>query len=541
MNYYVLDNENNAYFNEDFDIFPTCKYDASSFEGQPCGLAVNVDVDKKRMQVLDSESNTMIVASTGACKTRRCVFPYILSCIHSGRSMIIHDPKGELYKFSGPTLDKKGYKKIVLNLRDLKKGERYNIFQDPAKEYQQGNKDRGIEMLKANINTIMAKYHSPEDPFWEFSAGTYLLFLALLACNIYSYEDVTIENIFKLHVEGNEKYGGGTRFSRFFDNHKDSMLYRLGSLTLEAPNDTKRSIYSILVQALSDFVLNDALCDMTYNSTFDIREIIDNKVAVFIITRDEASVHNALVTSMIDQFYTILIDEAHEKYNGCLPGRIEFILDEFANMGKVKIENMISAARSRNIRFLFCIQSVEQLSLVYGKEIAKVILDNCDNTIYLHSSNMETLNIISNRIGDKTVNDIIKGPLVSTNKLQYLKKGEAIMLLNRVRPFFVQLPDASMYDVEFYDSIELEQRAPQKRKSTNFAEVLERGWDRVFESPVKEDDKANEQVQDSEKTSSNKSEDSDKSNTSQDALKDSRGIFGNVNKAVQEDIRWREE
>lgn len=527
MNYYVLDNENNAFFNEDYSGFSNCSYGGASVDGQPCGLTVSVDIENKFLQVVDTESNTLVEASTGACKTRRCVFPYMLSCIHSGHSMIVHDPKGELLKFSKPTLDKKDYKIIVLNFRDLMKGDRYNIFQEPAREYQYGNRDRGIEMLKAIINTIMTKYHSPEDPFWEFSSGSYFLMLAMLACEIYDYEDVTIENIFKLHIQANEKSGSSTCLNKYFERDQDNMLYRLASLTMEAPNDTKRSIFTVFVQAISDFVLNDALCDMTCKSTFDIKNIIEQKIAVFLITRDEASVHSALVTAMVNQFYTILIDEAHEHYNGRLPIRIEFILDEFANMGNIKIESMISAARSRNLRFLFCIQSVRQLSLIYGEDIAKIILDNCDNTIYLHSSDMETLRLVSDRCGEKYVSDTHKRPLVSVEKLQYLKKGEALMLLNRVRPFFVNLPDASCYGVEFAESIDLELREFQHRESQNFRAVAEKKANDDMLYGVKKETRgrrSSENIKDKDTKDENDSE----PKSMAEKLMDTAGLFKNI-------------
>ena len=472
MSYYMMDNENNAYFNEDLTEFPYISYGNDAQDGQPCGLVVDTDIKNKKIRVENSESNTLIAASTGSGKTRRLITMYLISCILSGHSVIVHDPKGELYKFSEPTLNKRGYKAIVLDFRDTSKGDRYNIFQDPAWEYQFGNKDRAIERFMAIINTIMSKYHSNEDPFWEFSAGSYFLVLVLLACEIYDYKDVTIENIFKLHIQSNESNGyGGPWLNKYFGKDKDNMLYRLASLTMEAPNETKRSIFSVFVQAISEFVLNDALCDMTYNSTFDIKDIIEEKTAVFLITRDETTVHSALVTAMVDQFYATLIDEAHENYNGRLPRRVEFILDEFANMGKVKIEKMVSAARSRNMRFLICIQSVRQLNCVYGSDVAKVILDNCDNTVYLHSSDMDTLKLISERCGEKYISDVYKRPLVSVEKLQYLKKGEALMLLNRVRPFFVTLPDISEYGIVFAESIDLEARERQERQSLDFKMV----------------------------------------------------------------------
>ncbi|MBQ9934381.1 MAG: type IV secretory system conjugative DNA transfer family protein [Lachnospiraceae bacterium] len=533
MNYYVLENSNNAYFQEDLSDFPECSYEAST-EGQPSGVVLAVDLDKKLMKVENSEAHTMIEASTASYKTRGCVFPYLLSCCHSGSSMIVHDCKGELLKFMEPSLTDKGYKKVVINFRDVKEGDRYNIWERPAWEYKYGNKGRAIEMFKSICSSIFSKYHSSEDPFWEFSASTYCLMLVMLCAEIYDdYKDVTFENIFKLHIQSNERNLSSTYIHRYFENDKDSLLYMLGSLTMEAPNDTKRSIFSIFVQGLSDYIMNDELCDMTYNSTFSIEEIIEDKVAVFLVSRDEASVHDELISCMVDQFYSILVDTAHEKYNGVLPRRVEIILDEFANMGKLNnITKMVSAARSRNIRFLFCVQSYKQLSQVYGKDVASIILDNCDNTIYLHSSDIETLKMVSDRCGERIYEDGSKRPLVSIEKLQYLNKGQALFLLNRTRPFFFQLPDASCYGVPFSEKLNLAKRDMQKRKSIDFRKVAEEKWenDKLLQIALREEKKAK---QEKEEEKEHKKKERKANRDKEKAIKDSRGVIKGIDNALK--------
>ena len=71
---------------------------------------------------------------------------------------------------------------------------------------------------------------------------------------------------------------------------------------------------------------------------------------------------------------------------GKLEYRTNFILDEFANMPPLKdVDSMVTAARSRAIRFTFIIQNFAQLNDVYGEEVAQVIKGNCGNLIYLIS------------------------------------------------------------------------------------------------------------------------------------------------------------
>lgn len=77
---------------------------------------------------------------------------------------------------------------------------------------------------------------------------------------------------------------------------------------------------------------------------------------------------------------------------GALPVRTNFLLDEFANMPKLKdMTTMITAARSRHMRFTMIIQNYAQLNQVYGKEEAETIRGNCGNIIYLISAELAAL------------------------------------------------------------------------------------------------------------------------------------------------------
>ena len=135
-------------------------------------------------------------------------------------------------------------------------------------------------------------------------------------------------------------------------------------------------------------------------SDFDMRSIGRNKTAVFLIVQDEKKTLHPLATIFIKQCYETLIDVAQES-GGKLPYRTNFILDEFANMPPLKdVTTMVTAARSRKIRFNFIIQNFSQLNEVYGKEKAETIKGNCGNIIYLISSELAALEEISKMCGE---------------------------------------------------------------------------------------------------------------------------------------------
>ena len=94
---------------------------------------------------------------------------------------------------------------------------------------------------------------------------------------------------------------------------------------------------------------------------------------------------------MMWQSIDILCRRALEKYNGKLPTMVNFIFDEFANIGTIPdIEQTIAVTRSRNIGISIILQSVAQLESRYDKK-AKTIIDCCDTTLFLGGKEKSTL------------------------------------------------------------------------------------------------------------------------------------------------------
>ena len=98
------------------------------------GIEIRCDTDGNVTGALidGGDTNTIIVSSTGAGKTRRILCQYILSCIYALQSFVVHDPKGEIYSFFCKLLKKMGFRTKVINLRDPMKGDRLNFLQEAA-------------------------------------------------------------------------------------------------------------------------------------------------------------------------------------------------------------------------------------------------------------------------------------------------------------------------------------------------------------------------------------------------------------------------
>lgn len=73
------------------------------------GSGLPVYSDGKVIYTDTSDSHSVIFGNTGSKKSRLLAMPIILSLADSGESMIISDPKSELYDRTAGYLNKRGY------------------------------------------------------------------------------------------------------------------------------------------------------------------------------------------------------------------------------------------------------------------------------------------------------------------------------------------------------------------------------------------------------------------------------------------------
>ena len=356
----------------------------------------------KEMWVDNGEYHNLIIGSTGSGKTECVVKPLVNLLSKKGESMVITDPKGEIYQYCGEYLKKQGYNIVILNFRDPEKGNSWNPLALPYMYYKQGNQDKATELLEdVSLNILYDKSEGGDSAFWQKSAADYFSGLTMGLFMDAKEKEVNLNSINFMSTVGEERRGTKTYIQEYFNlKGEASPAYIFASNTINAPNDTKGGILSTFRQKIRLFSTKENLSEMLSYSDFDMRDIGNKKTAVFMIIHDEKKTYHGLMTIFIKQCYETLIDCAQAN-GGKLTYRTNFILDEFANMPPLKdVDSMVTAARSRAIRFSFIIQNFAQLNDVYGEEVAQVIKGNCGNLIYLISTELKALEEISKMCGD---------------------------------------------------------------------------------------------------------------------------------------------
>lgn len=422
-----------------------------------------------------TDSHTLIFGNTGTKKTRNFCIPSVYSIGASGESMIITDPKGEIYKNTSGFLANQGYDIQVLNFRDTEYSIRWNPLEIPYNYYKNGAKDKAIEMITDFAIQLKAPVHSDKDVYWENQAVDMFVGLVLI---VFECEKEASKVNLK-SVQGLRMYldvsGKGSEQEVFWDLYntfpENSVIrYKLGTLySLRNTEKTFSSIVSVFDGMMSMFLFNDRIMSMLSASDIDIRELGDRKTAVYIIIPDEKTTFHFLVSVFVKQCYECLISSAHKNSNGQIKIRMNFVLDEFSNFPKISdMPAMISAARSRNIRFILIVQSKQQLTSMYGGD-AETIKSNCRNWIFLACREIGLLDEISSLCGSVYTSDKGEVPLLNITQLQSLKIGwtdsQALILRTGVRPYITNVKDFSVYPQSGYPFVRYKKK-PMKDVET---------------------------------------------------------------------------
>lgn len=303
------------------------------------------------------------------------------------------DPKGELYDRTAGYLKEQGYEIKVLNLVRPQYSDGYNPLMHVASELD-------VDVI-ANTVVKGQKTESGSDPYWDDMAEMLLKSLIYYLIATRPEEEQNLASCAELVRAANNK-GGSNLLSELMGqlpyDHPARMYYK--SIEI-APEKTYGSILSSLQSKLGKFDSKD-IAELTSTDTIDFEEIGNKKTAVYVISSDTHAAYDFLLTIFFSQMIQQLYDYADQN-GGRLRVPTYFILDEFANIGKIPdFDKKISTSRSRGISFSVILQNVDQLEAVYEKSY-ETIMGNCDTHVFLGSNSYKTVEYFSKALGEKTI------------------------------------------------------------------------------------------------------------------------------------------
>lgn len=456
---FLTDKERDKYF-PGFDFQDAA---ASNKDGVP----VRAVLDKKgHLQVnLMSGAHSLVIGATGSGKTTTFINPMIqvIGATSAGSSMIMTDPKGELFSLHSKYLQERGYDVMVLDLRDTYSSYRWNPLEsiwDMYQDYVEAGKgilvhddspegypelewvgtiypgDRWYEyrgkayadkqklideasVLRQRIYdemyedlndliSVICPIENQKDPVWEKGARSIIMAtcLAMLEDSEIPELGMTKEkfNFFNLNKIIANSEDNFRELKAYFDGRSPlSSAVTLSRQVVSAAESTLSSYMSIAFDKMSMF--NDrGLCGLTSATDIDPAAFAERPTALFMKIPDEKDTRHGLAAVFILCMYKALIKVASAREDLSLPRNVYFILDEFGNMPKIeKFDKMITVGRSRKIWFNMVVQSYSQLNNVYGEQVADIVKSNCGVKMFIGSNDIGTCKEFSELCGNVTV------------------------------------------------------------------------------------------------------------------------------------------
>ena len=436
-------------------------------DGVPIG-AVLSNKDKDMEVGFNSPCHSIIIGSTGSGKTTTFVSPMIqlLGATKAGSSMVITDPKGELFMLHSKFLKERGYDVKVIDLRDTYSSYRWNpldVIWDNFELYKNAHtlaykrvdkiersrlkivdgdkvnlskltewyefegkayvdykrlinavkiyKKKIFDEVYEDLNdlvTVLIPVENEKDPLWEKGARsiTLAVLLAMLEDSLDENNNMTKEkfNFFNLAKILQNSNDDYQALRDYFKGRSSlSRAYSLSKQVCDAAPSTRASYMSIVYDKLMLF--NDiGVCALTSASDFTANALAEHPTALFLKIPDEKDTRHNLAAIFILNIYKTLIKVASNNEGLTLPRNVYFIMDEFGNMPKIsKFDKFITVGRSRKIWFTMIVQSYAQLNNVYGDNVADIIKGNCGIKMFIGSNDMETCKEYSELCGNITV------------------------------------------------------------------------------------------------------------------------------------------
>ena len=478
-------------------------------------IVIGAEKKGKAVEIISTSAlHALIVGTTGSGKTTGFVDQNIaiLGRSKGKPSMIIADPKKELYEKHAKQLESEGYKISTLDLREPYSSARWNPMQVLIRRIRQvrelqfnmkqdGNKylacgevfqSHGdartrVQELKDEIfeNAMDLVYtlcpiQNKDQPTWEEGARNLIFGLVLAFCEDVISGKMDEKQLLLFNVYHNiTKYCSEdtTALKKYLLEGREefSKVRGLVNTVLITSDKTLTSYLSEVnsyIQQLSD----DGILSMTSENDIDIANMDESPNALFVIVPDERFTRHRFVTLFLTQTYKELVEKANTNLRkkdtdtAILKRRAYFILDEFGNLPKMEnIEGMVTVGRSRGIRYLFVLQSFSQLTAKYGKDIGDIIKTNCNVKIFIGSDDPDTRREFSELCGQKKVKNFSVNtsaenpassntgasnqPLITIGMLERLngnEKGDAIVSVRGYEPIWSRFtPSYELKDVYF--------------------------------------------------------------------------------------------
>ncbi|MCL6557279.1 MAG: type IV secretory system conjugative DNA transfer family protein [Firmicutes bacterium] len=337
--------------------------------------------------------NVMAFGGPGSGKTYSEIIPNCLQAVVNQESVIIIDPKSEIARATLAFFQNRGYNVKVFNLVDMLHSDRWNPL------------DEVVSDLDAQVftQTVIANTAVPGikkmggDPFWDRSEQNLLKALTMYVKTERPKEKQTVPEIYSV-LAGGDLNELDIIFKSLPENHPAKAPY----LIFSQADKAKGSIIQGLGTRLQVFQY-EQVRKLTEASDIDLEAPGREKCAYYCVISDTDNAFEFL-SSLFFTFLFIKLTKLGDRSGGRCPVGINFLLDEFCNIGTIpEFKRRIATMRSRGIFCTIITQSLPQLRNRYPNDEWQEIISCCDTRLFLGVNDNDTAKYLSESLDEGTV------------------------------------------------------------------------------------------------------------------------------------------
>lgn len=344
--------------------------------------------------------NMLVIGAPGTGKSWGFVRPMIFQCVKRRESMILTDPKAELYESTAGYLADMGYEVRVFNLLEMEHSDRWNCI---------GEADYDERLIPIIASTIINNTSSEKEA-GDFWAKAELNLLTALLYYVQNDKDVS----------GNVLPLSQRRLGRILSLLTENGLEKIDrEIKLLPAGHPAKGPYGLFLQAKENIrgniviglgnrlnVFQDKLVDaLTADSTIDLTLPGHKPCAYFCILSAQDHTYAFLSSLFFTMIFSRLEQYARrETEDGKLPVPVNFVLDEFPSIGKLgDFKRSIAFTRGFRMNCIVIVQSIAQLADIYPRREWEEITACCDATICLGVNDTTSAQFVSEKCGMTTI------------------------------------------------------------------------------------------------------------------------------------------
>ncbi len=340
-----------------------------------------------------------VFGASGTGKSRSIIRNTLFQALKNNESVVITDPKGELYADTAEMYRQNGYEVKVYNLVNPEHGDSWNCMSDLMGD---------TLMAQVLTNVIIGNTSSGKgDHFWDNGEGNLLKALVLYVDQdrTRTPEEKHLPAVYQMLTQSSERQLTAL-FEKLPLNHPARAPYNLFSQS----SDTVRSGIVLGLGTRLQVLQDKAVQRIASRSDIDLTAPGKRKCAYYIILSDQDTTM-AFLSSL---FFSFLFIKLTRFADSCpdrkCPVPVNLILDEFNNIGRIggtedgsDFARSLSVCRSRDIRVMLAVQSLGQLQNRYGNNLWAEIIGNCDIQLMLGCTDDISAKYFSDRSGDMSI------------------------------------------------------------------------------------------------------------------------------------------